>query len=267
MQKTKQHIENSAPIGVFDSGIGGTSIWTEINQLLPHENSIYLADSKYAPYGIRSKEEIIQLSEKNTELLLQKGCKIIVVACNTATTNAISHLRQKYDVPFIGIEPAIKPAYLKTESKIVGILATKGTFSSSLFQETTNLYKEGIEILEQEGTGIVELIEQGKLESTEMTNLLDRYITPMIQKGIDYLVLGCSHYPYLIPQLKRTLPETVRIIDSGFAVAKQTKSILELKQLENQSHEVGAHQFFTNGSVDVLKLVLNNKYSVKSLNF
>tara|TARA_B110000503_G_C7150037_1_gene414747 strand:- start:899 stop:1702 length:804 start_codon:yes stop_codon:yes gene_type:complete len=267
MQKKNQNIDNSAPIGVFDSGIGGTSIWNEINQLLPAENSIYLADSKYAPYGIRSKEEIIRLSDKNTALLLEKGCKIIVVACNTATTNAISYLRKKYDFPFIGIEPAIKPASLKTKSKIIGILATKGTLSSSLFQETTNLYKEGIEILEQEGSGIVELIENGKLNSEEMMLLLKSYVIPMVEKGIDHLVLGCSHYPYLIPNLRKFLPKNVTIIDSGYAVAKQTKAVLARINLLNESSIAGEHQFYTNGTVDVLKLILENKFNVSAKDF
>ena len=267
MQNTIQNIDKFAPIGVFDSGIGGTSIWNEINQLLPAENSIYLADSKYAPYGIRSQEEIIRLCEKNTNLLVEKGCKMIVVACNTATTNAIQYLRKKYDVPFIGIEPAIKPASLKTTSKIVGILATKGTLSSSLFQETTNLYKEGIEILEQDGTGIVELMEQGKLDSEEMKHLLHHYITPMVQKGMDHLVLGCSHYPYLIPNLRKILPATVKIIDSGFAVAKQTKAILQQENLLNDSRTSGKQDFYTNGSVDVLKQLLKNRFKVSALEF
>lgn len=267
MQNSIQNIDNTAPIGVFDSGIGGTSIWNEINHLLPAENSIYLADSAHAPYGVRSKDEIIRLSEKNTKLLLEKGCKIIVVACNTATTNAIQYLRKKYDVPFIGIEPAIKPASLKTTSKIVGILATKGTLSSSLFQETTNLYKEEIEILEQDGTGIVELIEHGKLDSEQMMSLLQRYISPLVEKGMDHLVLGCSHYPYLIPSLKTILPPTVKIIDSGFAVAKQTKAILEQNNLLNHSNSIGKHNFYTNGSVDVLEQILENRFNVLALDF
>ena len=267
MQNTTENDKYSSPIGVFDSGIGGTSIWKEIHQLLPAENSIYLADSKHAPYGIRSKEDIIQLSDKNTKLLLNKGCKIVVVACNTATTNAITYLRNKYAVPFIGIEPAIKPAYLKSRSKTVGILATKGTLSSALFQETSNLYNEGIEILEQEGTRIVELIEQGLLDSNEMMELLQRYTLPMIEKGMDHLVLGCSHYPYLIPNLKKILPADVTIIDSGFAVAKQTKSILEQRELLNNSEDSGTHQFFTNGSEEVLRLILNNQFKVNSLDF
>lgn len=267
MKKTTQNTNNSAPIGVFDSGIGGTSIWNEINTLLPNENSIYLADSKYAPYGTRSREEIIALSEKNTVLLLEKGCKIIVVACNTATTSAIQYLRNKYDVPFIGIEPAIKPASLKTKTKTIGVLATKGTLSSALFQQTSKLYKQGIQILEQEGTGIVELIEQGKLNSEEMMTLLRKYTLPMLEEGIDHLVLGCSHYPYLIPNLKKILPNRVNIIDSGYAVAKQTKAILKQNELLNIPQKQTNHQFFINGSVDVLQKILKNKFRVEKLDF
>ncbi|MGB5420396.1 glutamate racemase, partial [Algibacter sp.] len=153
------------PIGIFDSGVGGTSIWQEIYALLPYEDTIYLADSINAPYGPKGKDAIIDLSIKNTEYLLSKNCKLIVVACNTATTNAIDYLRSKYDVPFIGIEPAIKPAALQTKTHAVGILATKGTLSSDLFSKTSNLFANQIQIVEQIGDGIVELIENGKLYS------------------------------------------------------------------------------------------------------
>ena len=132
------------PIGIFDSGVGGTSIWKEINALLPSENTIYLSDSKNAPYGEKSRQAIIDLSIKNTEFLLNKNCKLIVVACNTATTNAIKILREKYDIPFIGIEPAIKPAALKTKTKTIGILATKGTLNSDLFEKTSNTINQKI---------------------------------------------------------------------------------------------------------------------------
>jgi len=151
---------NNNPIGVFDSGIGGTSIWKEINALLPNEDTIYLSDSINAPYGEKSQEEILRLSIKNTELLLQNKCKLIVVACNTATTNTIDYLRKTYKVPFIGIEPAIKPAALQSQSKKVGVLATKGTLSSSLFHSTAENHASGIQIMEQEGTGLVPLIEE-----------------------------------------------------------------------------------------------------------
>ena len=217
---------NNKPIGIFDSGIGGTSIFIELNQLLPNEHFIYLADSKFAPYGNKSQEEILQLSIKNTEILINKDCKLIVVACNTATTNAITYLRANYDIPFIGIEPAIKPAALNTQTNAIGILATKGTLSSTLFHKTTNLYTNDITVVEQVGEGIVSLIEAGLINSKEMEGLLQAYLKPMLKQNIDYLVLGCTHYPYLIPILKKILPKKVEIIDSGLAVAKQTKAVL-----------------------------------------
>lgn len=267
MQKTELQDFSTKPIGVFDSGVGGTSIWKEIHALLPQENFIYLADSKNAPYGTKSKADIIALCEKNVELLLQYQCKIVVVACNTATTIAIKHLRAKYDVPFIGIEPAIKPASLKTKTKKIGILATKGTLASELFQETASIYSQGIEVFEQDGTGIVELIEGEKLYSQEMRILLQKYLNPMIEKKIDYLVLGCSHYPYLIPILKEILPNEVEIIDSGMAVAKQTQSILKANELLNPSTELPELCFYTNGSKPLLESLIGLEFRVENKNF
>lgn len=267
MEQTQLNKISTNPIGVFDSGVGGTSIWKEIHALLPNEHTIYLADSKNAPYGVRDSDEIISLCEKNTELLLDKNCKLIVVACNTATTNAISHLRAKYKVPFIGIEPAIKPASIKSKSKTVGILATKGTLSSALFQETASLYKEGINLIEQDGTGIVELIETGKLNSNEMTILLRKYLSPMIDKGIDYLVLGCSHYPYLIPNLQKIIPKNITIIDSGYAVAKQTEAILTQHKLLNKSNIKGQTVFYSNRETSVLQSLVGKDEIVEYLAF
>ena len=251
---------NNQPLGLFDSGIGGTSIWSAIHELMPNEDTIYLADSKNAPYGQKSKEEIIALSIKNTEFLLEKNAKIIVVACNTATTNAIKELRSKYRIPFIGIEPAIKPAATHSKTQTIGILATKGTLSSELFNKAVEVYQE-TKIIEQIGHGIVELIENGALHSPKMTELLHSYVDPMIEQNIDYLVLGCSHYPYLIPQLKKILPPHIQIIDSGAAVAKQTQKILEEK--------VGLHEvekstcvFYSNHNPKVLQEILNNQYPI-----
>jgi len=258
---------STEPIGIFDSGVGGTSILKEIHALLPNENCIYLADSKNAPYGNKSKNEIIALSIKNTELLLSRGCKIIVVACNTATTNAIAYLRATYNVSFIGIEPAIKPAALNTQTKTVGILATKGTLSSELFHETSDLYAHNIDVIEQVGDGIVPLIESGKLNSKEMKSLLESYINPMIERDIDHLVLGCTHYPYLIPILRKLLPENVNIIDSGLAVARQTKAVLTKENILNSSNEEGTVELFTNGNIDILNSLLDNKFSTSSLDF
>lgn len=258
-------MHNDQPIGIFDSGIGGTSIWKEIHHLLPNEKTIYLADSKNAPYGQKSKEEIIALSMKNTELLLKMNCKLIVVACNTATTNAIEELRAKYDVPFIGIEPAIKPAASNSKTQIIGILATQGTLNSALFNKTTEKY-QNTKIIEQVGHGLVQLIENGGINSPEMTQLLHSYLTPMIEANIDYLVLGCSHYPYLIPQIKKILPEHIQIIDSGEAVAKQTQKVLREK-IGFSSAEKSAPVFYTNTDSKVLSEILENKYTVEKIDF
>lgn len=255
------------PIGIFDSGVGGTSIWKEIHTLLPNENTIYLADSKFAPYGNKSEDKILELSIKNTELLIKRDCKLIVVACNTATTNAIKKLREIYTIPFIGIEPAIKPAAMQTKTKAVGILATKGTLTSNLFHKTTNLFTEGITVIEKVGEGIVPLIESGKTQSKEMKLLLKLYLKPMLDANIDYLVLGCSHYPYLMPLLLELLPEHIKIIDSGEAVARQTKTVLEQKKLYNTQIIKPKLQFYSNSNTEVMASLLDNGYVVEYLDF
>jgi glutamate racemase len=258
-------MDNNKPIGIFDSGIGGTSIWKEIHSLLPNEKTIYLADSKNAPYGQKSKKEIIGLSIKNTDLLLEMGCKLIVVACNTATTNAIRELREKYRVPFIGIEPALKPAVAHSKTQIIGILATQGTLNSELFNKTTEMFRN-TKIVEQVGHGLVQLIENGNMNSPEMTKLLHSYLTPMIEANIDYLVLGCSHFPYLIPQIKNILPQHIQIIDSGRAVAKQTQNILK-EQVGVSSTTSNKAFFYTNSNPKVLRGILENKYEVIEKDF
>lgn len=257
-------MDNKQPIGIFDSGIGGTSIWKEIHNLLPNEKTIYLADSKNAPYGEKSKEEIIRLSMKNTDFLLNMNCKLIVVACNTATTNAIRELRTHYDVPFIGIEPAIKPAAIHSQTQVIGILATKGTLNSELFNKTTEMFYH-TKIIEQIGYGLVELIENGQMESSEMTQLLHSYLNPMIEANIDFLVLGCSHYPYLIPQIRKIIPDHIQIIDSGLAVARQTQNLLNEIGFnpDNNNQPI----FYTNTNPKVLKTILGNKYNVQEKDF
>lgn len=258
---------SSQPIGIFDSGVGGTSIWKELHSLLPFENTIYLADSKHAPYGPKGKDRIIELCIKNTEYLLSQNCKLIIVACNTATTNAIKVLRDKYNVPFIGIEPAIKPAALNTKTKAIGILATKGTLSSDLFNKTSATFTSDINVIEQTGEGIVQLIENGKLNSEEMKALLKIYLKPMLDAEIDYLVLGCTHYPYLIPILNNILPKKVKIIDSGEAVAKQTKAILRKNNLLNLSKTKPQNTFYSNGNIEILKQLVEKTVTIKSLDF
>ncbi len=255
----------SQPIGLFDSGVGGLSIWKDVVNLLPLEDTIYLADSKNAPYGQRSREEIIALSFKNTELLIEMGCKIIIVACNTATTNAIKELRAKYNIPIIGIEPALKPAVHKSTTQIVGILATQGTLSSELFANRVAEYKHTT-IIEQVGLGLVTLIEQGEIDSPQMTLLLEAYLQPMIERNIDYLVLGCTHYPFLIPQIKKILPDTVTIIDSGAAVARQTQKLLtNFNGLKD--FDAGLSTFFTNSNTMVISQLLGHHRNIHFKDF
>lgn len=248
---------NENPIGIFDSGVGGLTIYREIHQLLPHENIIYLADSKYAPYGEKSKDEIIKLSIKNTEFLLKKNCKIIVVACNTASTIAVKTLRERYDIEFIRTQPGIKPAALNSKTKSVGILATQGTLKSDLLFETSQRFAQGVKVTHQIGEGLVKLIESNKIYSEEMTLLLDKYIKPMLEKNIDHLVLGCTHYPFLIPQLKKIVGDKVSIIDTGEAIARQTRNILIKENLLNHSNSNPKRYFYTNKNKEVLQDMLN----------
>jgi glutamate racemase len=243
---------SSKPIGIFDSGAGGLSIWKEINALMPYESTLYISDAKYAPYGSKGADVILKRSIVNTETLLGKGAKIIVVACNTATTNAISYLRKHYKIPFIGIEPAIKTAALSSAKDSIGILATKGTLSSALFHETSKQYSRDKKVIEQQGEGIVELIESGRLHSNEMKKLLEKYLTPMLNNNIDCLVLGCTHYHFLMPILKQLLPKNVNVIDSGKAIARQTKIVLEKFKLLNKNETKAEHVFYTNGSIEVM---------------
>lgn len=262
-------MEKSDFIGIFDSGVGGTSIWKEVNGLMPLEHTVYLADSANAPYGEKSKEEIIRLSVKNTEKLIDLGAKIIVVACNTATTNAVRTLRATYDIPFIGIEPAIKPAALQSRTRCIGILATKGTLSSELFAQTTDLYSKETKVIEVVGKGLVEEIEKGKKDSLKVELMLRELLQPMLNEGIDYLVLGCSHYPYLIPALKKILPPQVNIIDSGMAVAKQTKVVLQTLDLLSEVQQKPP-VFYSNGDPGILRSLISSsgvQHTVSYLEF
>lgn len=251
-------MQSQQSIGVFDSGVGGTSIWKEIVTLLPKESTIYLADSANAPYGNKSEKQILALCIKNTEKLIALGVKIIVVACNTATTNAIDYLRATYPIPFIGIEPAIKPAALQSKQKSIGILATKGTLNSKLFHNTIEKYTQNTTVVEIIGKGLVPLIEKGDLNNPELATLLKKYITPMLEAKIDYLVLGCSHYPYLITLLEKIIPKHIQIIDSGEAVAKQTQYILESNMLLNSNKQDVTHLLLTNSNLDVLSYFINS---------
>lgn len=244
---------NNLPIGIFDSGIGGLSIWKEINQLMPFESSIYIADSKNAPYGNRSQQEITDLSIHNTEFLINQGCKIIVVACNTATTNAIQYLRNNFNIPFIGIEPATKPAAIQTKTGKIGILATRGTLVSELFLNTSSTFRGNVEIIETIGKGLVTIIESGDIAKAKP--LLEEYLTPMVEAGVDNIVLGCTHYPFLKPIIEKIIEPSISIIDSGNAVALQTRKILKENNLLQGENKINTanHIFYSSGNTKILE--------------
>jgi glutamate racemase len=251
------------PIGIFDSGVGGISVWKEINQLLPDENTIYLADSIHAPYGPKGREEIIRLSKKNTDFLISKGAKIVIVACNTATTAAIDVLRQSYDLPFIGIEPAIKPAAIRTELEKVGVLATEGTLKSELFQSTSSPFRSKIKIYEKVGKGLVQAVENGDLDTQDTIDLLKTHLNPLIDHGIDKLVLGCTHYPFLKSSIEKIIPSNIEIIDSGRPVAERTKYILEKEKLLREKNKEIKHEFYTNSDLDKLSYFIKPNSSIE----
>lgn len=253
---------NNNSIGFFDSGIGGITIWESVNRLLPNENTIYLADSNNSPYGTKSYDELINISKENVDFLINKKCKLIVVACNTATTNSINFLRESYDLPFIGIEPAIKPAALNTKTGKIGVLATKGTLGSSLFEKTSNIHGNKVEIIEQHGIGLVELIEKGIYSGSKIDSLLKEYLNPMIENDIDKLVLGCTHYPLIKDSIKKIINESIEIIECSEAVALQTERILIKSNLINSSAEKSEKLFYTNGDKNVLNSLLNNKFEI-----
>jgi glutamate racemase len=253
---------NNNSIGFFDSGIGGITIWESVNRLLPNENTIYLADSKNSPYGKKPNDELINICKENVEFLINKKCKLIVVACNTATTNSINFLRKSYDLPFIGIEPAIKPAALNTKTGKIGVLATIGTLGSRLFEKTSNIHGQNVEIIEQHGIGLVELIEKGIYSGSKIDSLLKEYLNPMLENNIDKLVLGCTHYPLIKESIKKIINESINIIECSEAVALQTERVLIKSNLINSGTEKSKKLFYTNGDKNVLNSLLNNKFDI-----
>ena len=255
---------SNSPVGFFDSGIGGISVWKEVVKLLPRENTIYLADSKNSPYGSKAISEIQDISFKNTKWLIERGCKLIVVACNTATTNSINLLREKFEIPFVGIEPGIKPAIKDSKNGKIGVLATRGTLSSELFEKTSQSFF-GIDIIEKDGDGIVEIIESGEFENNELESLLRKYLNPMIDYGIDQLVLGCTHYFIVKELIKKIVGNKITITNYNVAVATQVKRILEEEKTVNIEKNKIYNDFFTNGNKFAIELLIGNKKSVNKI--
>ena len=245
------------PIGIFDSGVGGLSVWRELVKALPNEDVIYYADSKNCPYGPKTKDEIIRIVKSITEFLIDKGCKIIIVACNTATAAAIDYLRANYNISFIGMEPAIKPASLNSQTKSIAVLATEGTFNGRLYLETSQRFAKDVKLNIKVGDSLVDIVEKGLINDRSTKTYLTKLINPLIELNIDHLVLGCTHYPFLIPVLKDILPEKVKIIDPAPAVVKQTKRVLEENNLLKPGNENPKYDFYTSGDKNILEKLLN----------
>ena len=258
----KKHADSHNSVGVFDSGIGGLSVLQHIRQRLPNESLLYFADSGFAPYGEKSEAEIIERSLTIAAFLLTQNIKALVVACNTATAAAVATLRQKYpDLIIVGIEPGLKPAALKSTSKIVGVLATKSTLQSQKFKHLSDqLSKEtGVQFISQACIGLVNQIEKGELHSAATMQLVRSYVAPLLAQGTDILVLGCTHYPFVKHLIKQVVDENtnttnpVQLIDTGEAVARQLQRLLEQGQLVNtdSSSDAPIHAW-TSGSASNL---------------
>ena len=215
-------------IGIFDSGLGGLSVWQALHDALPYESLIYLGDGARCPYGSRSREEVLKFTEEAVERLLSEGCKMIVVACNTATAVAIKYLREKYlDIPFVGLEPAVKPAALTTKSGIIGVLATKRSLEGDHFRRAEERFGSEVTILKAVGEGFVEAVEENREHTPETAEIVRKAVQPLVEAGADKIVLGCTHYPFLRAEIASVAGENVEIIDSSEAVARRVIALLE----------------------------------------
>ncbi|MDR0908029.1 MAG: glutamate racemase [Rikenellaceae bacterium] len=237
---------NNSAIGIFDSGMGGLSVRAEIARRLPNESLIYFGDGKNVPYGSRSKEDIIGFASEAVEFLLSKGVKMVVVACNAATAAAIDHLRAKYDIPIIGMEPAVKPAALASKRGAIGVLATAAALRGELFRATAAKYSEQVKIVETVGEGFVELVEDDLEDTPEAFQVVKTALEPMLEKGVDHIVLGCTHYPFLIRQIRQVVGERdVVIVDSAPAIARRVDQLLTEYNLHADEGHLPEYEFHT----------------------
>lgn len=252
-----QSPSRTAPIGIFDSGVGGLSVLRAIRTQMPHENLLYFADQGHVPYGPRSLDQVRQFSEAITRFLLAQGAKLIVVACNTASAAALHHLRETFsEIPIVGMEPAIKPAAEHTNSGVVGVLATPATFQGKLYASVVERFAKGVSVLQDTCPGLVEEIERGAMEAESTRNILAAALRPMLEKGLDTVVLGCTHYPFVIPIIKQIVGEDVRVIDPAPAVARQVERRLEALNLLRGEDDSGNVNLFTSGKTSSLASII-----------
>ena len=236
-----------ATIGIFDSGAGGLSVLKEVRKALPSGHFIYYADNAHCPYGEKSAAYIRERARTITRLLLDRGAQAVVVACNTATGAAIADLRERFDVPVIGMEPAVKPAALGTRSGVIGVLATAGTLKASKYLNTKGQYQDDVRIEEHVGEGFVQLVERGELDGPEVERVVRASLQPLLDAGADTIVLGCTHYPFLQPVIERIAGPDVRVIDPAPAVARQLVKVLTDNNISHSGLDPESH-----GSVTLL---------------
>jgi glutamate racemase len=245
------------PIGIFDSGVGGLSVWREVVRALPHEDTLYFADQAHVPYGPRPEPEIRCFAESITRFLLDLGCKAVVVACNTASAAALKHLRESFPgVPIIGMEPAVKPAAALTRSGVVGILATPATFQGRLFKATAGRHAAGIRLVNQVCDGLADHVERGDPEDPETLRLLDRYLDPVLVAGADVVVLACSHYPFLMEAIRQRCGPSVTVVDPAPAIARHLGDTLRHAGRLAARTGPGQARFLTSGDPAQLRRFL-----------
>lgn len=248
---------SSNPIGIFDSGVGGLSVLRAIRNLLPNESMVFLADQANVPYGPRSLDQVRQFSESITRFLLSQKAKIIVVACNTASAAALAHLRLTFpQISFVGMEPAVKPAAELSQTRVVGVLATPATFQGALYASVVERFAQGVTVLQHTCPGLVNQIEAGNLDSYEARRILEDALHPMIDQGIDTVVLGCTHYPFVIPLIEEIVGPEVRVIDPAPAVARQVERVLQAQNNINNANQPGSVTYITTGHPDNLDKLL-----------
>jgi glutamate racemase len=250
-------MQPTAPIGVFDSGVGGLSILREIRRLLPDENLIYLADTAHCPYGVKPLAEIRKRTLKVSGYLIELGVKMVVVACNSACAAGLDQIRAAYPaVPVIGVEPAVKPAHDRTRNGKIGVLATNMTLNGTKFSTLVEKYGFDVTVHTQPAPRLVELVEAGQLAGPETERLLHQYLDPLLAKGVDTIVLGCTHYPFLRPVMQKIAGSEVAVLDTGAAVARQTAHVLEERQITNPGPQPGSDSFYTSGDPETVGRVV-----------
>jgi glutamate racemase len=248
---------NERPVAVFDSGVGGISVLKHIHALLPNEQLLYVADSKHAPYGNKTPQEIQERCFKIADFLIAQDAKALVVACNTATAAAIDALRMRYDFPIIGMEPAVKSAAAATKNGIIGVLATTGTLKSAQFAALLESYGKNVEVVTQACVGLVECIERGELNATNTKALIRQYCAPLLAEGADTIVLGCTHYPFVRDVITDIVGKEVILIDTGAAVACQLQYRLTKEAMQSKRKQTASVRFWTNSDATNAKQIIS----------